>query len=662
MNPSIIYWKWDDSHLDGRYLDEIEDICKRSCFSHIYVTTHWCNYGTASATMHDIIAKAVEKVHGLGRKFIFEIDARAEKKYFLERFPERLGFLYTREIKLDESGKASYLLNIVQEEQCELFFASNHYSAEVVDARSYFKEKDLIDENSVTAASAICKRINNKQVEVCVSAEKGANRYAYVAVCSYVNFPDFSSRNFYKFFTDLIERYSDIPLDGVALDEFSLPVHPDFNFTNRTYNDWDRCRLYGVSMSKAYEKKYNSKFFDDVFDSYYLPPDNKKRISAINRYFEFIRSMVTEYETMVYDLTKKYFGKDAFVGVHPTWFAIEEVDNTPEVWKNGIDWWDVKRDYGFTDEIMLYPVRTGLAHKASANIFYNMWYSEATLDYRTFFPEMWRNVRYGGRTISLSYECIYEKHLLVQLREPGILEQISDIEQEISLIDKEQTAPVRSDILIVTGIEAACNILANMVANSYWDTERGNFKDSFKLARDVFNLGYNCDLVGNYEIYNGNIYINDRGYVQYGNQEYKFIIFHALQFSKKILEEFVKKVKQSKTGCIVIGKTERDFDGDALNIPYDYIVQPQARDLIPLFEKYGARTNTVPNGCILQDGSIIFTAPSPDKATGNVFETTFIYEDKTYHFVAEDYLFLKKENGGLKKISPNLIAFYETGE
>lgn len=91
-------------------------------------------------------------------------------------------------------------------------------------------------------------------------------------------------------------------------------------------------------------------------------------------------------------------------------------------------------------------------------------------------------------------------------------------------------------------------------------------------------------------------------------------------------------------------------------------MQPQARDLIPLFEKYGARTNTVPNGCILQDGSIIFTAPSPDKATGNVFETTFIYEDKTYHFVAEDYLFLKKENGGLKKISPNLIAFYETGE
>ena len=62
--------------------------------------------------------------------------------------------------------------------------------------------------------------------------------------------------------------------------------------------------------------------------------------------------------------------------MHPTWFAIEETDNTPEVWKNGIDWWGVPRDYGFTDEIMLYPVRLALTHKAEANVFYNMWYGE----------------------------------------------------------------------------------------------------------------------------------------------------------------------------------------------------------------------------------------------------------------------------------------------
>ena len=147
---------------------------------------------------------------------------------------------------------------------------------------------------------------------------------------------------------------------------------------------------------------------------------------SINCYHAFIRQITINAEQTFYQNVKSTFGSGAFVGVHPTWFAIEETDNTPEVWKNGIDWWGVPRDYGFTDEIMLYPVRLALTHKAEANVFYNMWYGEGAGFLTSFFKEIYRNARYGGRTISLAYECRFER-VVQQLCRPGELEAVSPV-------------------------------------------------------------------------------------------------------------------------------------------------------------------------------------------------------------------------------------------
>ena len=44
--PRILYWKWDDSHIDsGSYRAGIDDLCERSCFDTVFICTHWCRDG-----------------------------------------------------------------------------------------------------------------------------------------------------------------------------------------------------------------------------------------------------------------------------------------------------------------------------------------------------------------------------------------------------------------------------------------------------------------------------------------------------------------------------------------------------------------------------------------------------------------------------------------
>lgn len=47
--PRILYWKWDDSHIDsGSYRAGIDDLCERSCFDTVFICTHWCRDGLST--------------------------------------------------------------------------------------------------------------------------------------------------------------------------------------------------------------------------------------------------------------------------------------------------------------------------------------------------------------------------------------------------------------------------------------------------------------------------------------------------------------------------------------------------------------------------------------------------------------------------------------
>ena len=78
--PRILYWKWDDSHIDsGSYRAGIDDLCERSCFDTVFICTHWCRDGLSTKKTHDAVLDACRLLHARGKKLILEIDARIRR-------------------------------------------------------------------------------------------------------------------------------------------------------------------------------------------------------------------------------------------------------------------------------------------------------------------------------------------------------------------------------------------------------------------------------------------------------------------------------------------------------------------------------------------------------------------------------------------------------
>lgn len=275
------------------------------------------------------------------------------------------------------------------------------------------------------------------------------------------DFPDLFSPAYYAAADGLMADCAEIPLDGAALDELCFMWHPDFDFTPGSYMTLDNCPIYTPAMAAAYREAFGADYLTDMLYRFVSDARDPRRIAAVNRYFRCLREGIANAENHFYASVKTTFGPDAFVGVHNTWYAIEEVQNSPEIWRTGVTWWSARKDYGFTDEIMQYPVRTALAHKAAAPLFYNMWYAEATMELSTFYTEVWRNVRHGGRTISLSYECVHEDGIVQQLIRPGQLEAVSAMEERIRGVDAFVQSPARCDVAVVTSLAALCSRLCN---------------------------------------------------------------------------------------------------------------------------------------------------------------------------------------------------------
>lgn len=83
----------------------------------------------------------------------------------------------------------------------------------------------------------------------------------------------------------------------------------------------DNAPVYGHSLAECFKQKYAMSYEKSLLFRFCSADDDRNKIRAINYYFDFIRSGLSEAENDFYLKTKKYFGQDAFVGVHSTWYA-----------------------------------------------------------------------------------------------------------------------------------------------------------------------------------------------------------------------------------------------------------------------------------------------------------------------------------------------------
>ena len=369
-------------------------------------------------------------------------------------------------------------------------------------------------------------------MELAVKADKKLKGYtAYILTQHYYNYCSNHSAEAANNMTNVLKSYSDIPFDGVGLDEYTnLRVATTWEL--KKANDVFRGRSYSLSMAEKFKASTGMELDKTLLDMRYAPLGKPEvRIKAIDNYMAIMRSGTMNIEKIIYDKGKDFFGPNTFIGLHDTHHNYLDGD---EIWQTGLNWWNVKRDYGHTDEHTPTPTQMGIGFTYTMNILYNMYYNKKLDDITT---KAMSDLTYGIRT---HYHAINDVQKWgVSVEQPEALTEINKVENAARLLNRFNPAFPKIKLLVVFGMES----LANWYPDS---TKRGitDINNSLKIeekAVDLWNAGYLNALVPTDLIADGRLKINVNGKPQIQGHEFDAVIFLYPQYARKSTFDFLKK-------------------------------------------------------------------------------------------------------------------------
>lgn len=631
MNPHILYWKWNDEVLcEDVMRKKALDIVNRSCFDYIYICFHSVspeNHILSSDRGVEMLRKCVELFGKYGRKVIIDTELAVEGEYIRQNFSN---FLWNTKMFCKTLDKRGSL-------HADAENTSRILGCWVVDS-----VKDNTFENSVDITD-LCSIENDEFIvsENICNSEKQIIYY----LAKQLSREDFFSSEFSHTKRKIFERLDGIPFGGSATDEMGMGVSLGGEQKNKNevlkpideldinkinfYSEW---LPYSDNMSAQYEEKYGEPLSQAFLYFWHKEMGNEeKSIAVVNNFFELIRKRSAEIEAEHYNLTKEFFGEDAFVAAHPTWWG-DELDNNFEQYYNGFDWWETKRDYAQTDELILIPIRLAMARKCSENIWYNMWYSMRTMDIKSYYKETYTNVIYSGRTHYLGYEC-YEPGVVLCLNAGDYLEKISETENKVAILDKLQKSSPDSRVLVIFGYEAATNHFISDPGLMRIERRGTVMHNVLKVTKELFEYPYLCELVPSTEIDNDFVkFVGNK--VTYCGHEYDAVV---LLYPDGITKDSFNKIRAFEADggiFIVCGKLNVFHDGEkANNISFgnaEWFDEAQSRLIGDILEKKGVVKNKGKNYCVFEDGSITVANPMSQKSINNgvVCDELEISEDK----------------------------------
>lgn len=669
-NNSILYWKWDDSIFDGDLQAKIDDLCGRTKIQAVFIGLHWVKRAISDQELLETIRLCSREFHRRGRKIYLEVCPRNEGAAFFEKHPDQVAFLTAAtEIPLDWSGKGSTKINLIR---IPHFWRTNRKAQErILAAYTLVKSGDtgFIGSSVRNAEEYVCLKAEQESeqeerlLEISVDAGescKGQTAVVFAGIPQPI--PDLASDDLPEFFADMLDRFSEGEIDGVCSDEWGYDVwlrtNEEKDGEPSTFYE-KRCCLDHISYSDNFAKIYGEvgggQLKRDLLNFFYIEDgDTAKSIAGVNSYHKAFRRIMRKNDEDMYQITKSKLGADTFFGVHPTWWGSNYLQNF-EGFKNGFYWWEAKRDIAQTDEIVILPIRTALAHKWKSSVWYNMWYSMGTRRIDTYYKETWNNVRFGGRTHYLGYECPNESAVL-ELKQEGLLENIEKMDAVVRTIDPYQTAQPDCRVLILFGMENALNWFYNDDPTPPWFPRHQILTRVLECADKVFG-SFLCDLIPTAEIANGSLYM-DGDRPRYGNQAYDAVVLLAPDSMDRACFTLLSGIDKER--FIVAGRYATYDDGSEISPEDRQILQAGtvfedvdcAADIIRILEEWNIRRNRFENGCVLQDGSLIFTC-SGEKAVNNKFTVDAIYEKVHISFEGEDMLYLHHRDAGYIPIYPN---------
>lgn len=647
MNRSIMYWKWDNDVLDLSIMDKkADDLVSRTKIGNIFMGTQWIVDHFHGEKIGAAFRRSIEKMHAAGRKAMIECCIRNEGEPFYKKYPGEPSYLVSfYEGQADADGKGTFK---VPAEPVWHYWRKRGDDGEhkVFCAHRLKKTGDFAYSGAVRCDENVQTKIekNGDGYEICVSFT-GAEAGETVAVA--IGFPqpivDLAHPMLIPYFRDMVKHAKELGADGVFSDEWGYDMILKISEPN-PYDD-HRLSLRHVSYSVHFEKKHREitgePLLENLLALFYTDGARPaERVAAVNRYIKTLRLICTQNEDEMYAAVKEIMGPDAFWGVHPTWWGSVDKLNF-EFFKNGFYWWDAKRDYAQTDETITYPIRTALAHRFSSPVWYNMWYSMGTRDINTYYPESWNNLRYGGRTHYLGYECPNEA-VVLELKPAGMLESIEEMDARIRMYDGVCSQP-DCRLLVLFGFESVSN-WADIGMEMPWPVENPRLDKVLNTAHALFK-NVLCDLVPSYAAENGSLYLNEKGKTQYGTQEYDAVFVLFPGGMSAAAQKFVGALDPANVAVFYEEET-----GDAESFAKSLAAKgvnvrkgvPSVEELTKLAGDMGVPANRFENGTVCQSGALIFTADGKLPAH-NPLKLDFEWKGSRVVFEGEDSLWLSRD-------------------
>lgn len=637
MIPQILYWKWQEIN-EAEIMRKARDIAERSNFTHIYISMHNLSLNDRLLSSEKCVntlnsCARYFKEHGIG--VVCDTDITRERKYVDDRRLPQSGFVKFYECVLDGEGKAETELltgDVWESETTEK--ASNRKSREIINCFAVTLNKDKKTfKNPVDITSYA--NLSGTRLVICAPRELAGSSVIVYLFNTRKGYPDIFAPEYVDGMKRLFETIKDIPLTGAATDESGLgfcleaeykidrnEVKPidclDINKVNY-YEEWFP---YSEGMRKSYSERYGSDLKTDLLYFWHTEEHNiEASYRIVNQYIENIRIQMVKNDEMLYNLTKEYFGDDAFVGTHPTMWG-DELDNNFDSYHNGLDWWEIKRDYAQTDELIIIPVRLAMTRKCKYSTWYNMWYSMRTLDIKTYFKETYRNAIYGGRTHYLGYEC-NEPGTVLELKHPGYMESIAKSEEKIKVLNAMQSSRPDSRVLIIFGYEAATNHYISDPGVMRIERRGTVIHNVLKTTKEIFTSQYLCELIPSTEIEKDDFCIKNSK-VLFCGHEYDAVIFLYPEGITKKVYDTLQKMYDSGVNLIIAGDISRLHDGTEVENVFRnhgfYHKHANSEQLIDDLIELKIRKNCGPNWCLFEDGSITVSNPDADMNVGNSIE------------------------------------------
>lgn len=594
-HPEVAYWFFASNMMQPEaWKAKVDSFAKYSKYTLIFLTArNGCDFHD-SVTMRPIFRDLVAYAHQRGLKIGLQI-FKPDDATKLEN-TDRL--IQEAEVKLDDEGAAAFSDTAWHARDMKTLLKSDllRIYAFKRSGDEYYMSSSLKD---ITNLATVHTTRNKVDVQIHAGKEM-AGYIAYIMTQHYYQ----SCSNFSQQATDMLlacfRAYRDIPFDGVALDEYkNMKIAMERYLQPR--KEVFRERLYSLGMS-AYVKKHTGESLERMlFDMRYSPSGKPEvRIRAINHYMDVLRKSTLSVEAAVYDEGKKLFGKHCFVGVHNTFHNNLDRD---EVWQTGVSWWNIKRDYGHTDEETSTPVQIGIGISYPARAMYNMYYNKSV-------DRIWTkalyDLRFGIRT---HYHAANDvQGWGVSIDAPEALAKINPVENAVRLLNRFNPPLPHLPLLVIYGMEAQYNWYPNLADRGMYD-----INDKLQLeetSRSLWAQGYLHAAVPTDLIQDGRLHLNADGKPEINGHVFDAVIFLYPQYARKATISFLQQYVAKGGKLLIQGTATRDFEGNRIEAVWNAIAAKATALSLSTenIEKLGIHKNPLTDGVMNEPGSYTFTS------------------------------------------------------